>query len=90
MQNRSSLNPLHSTLADRPQSGKRGGFRAGTVRKASARRGSHVSLSGLSAVVMFVLIRQVRLRKRLDVSRAARRWVAQTSQLIRQAIAGQR
>lgn len=70
--------------------GSRGGLRAATVRKASARRGSFVSLSGLTSVAMFVLVRQVTLRKRLDVSRAAQNWSARTPALIRQAIAGQR
>ena len=47
-------------------------------------------LSGRTTVPLFILVPQVSVKKRLDVSRAARRWVAQTPQLIRQAIAGQR
>jgi hypothetical protein len=47
-------------------------------------------LSGRTTVPLFILVPQVSVKKRLDVSRAGRRWAAQTPQLIRQAIAGQR
>ena len=39
---------------------------------------------GLATVVMFVLVPQVKLRKRLDVARAAERWLAQLPALIEQ------
>ena len=45
-----------------------------TTRRASKRRGEYVSTSGLSTVVMFFLVPQVRIPKRLDVARAAERW----------------
>ena len=54
--------------------GRRGGFRKATVRKGGKSRGAFVSLRGLATVVMFVLVPQVRLRKRLDPVRAGRRW----------------
>jgi hypothetical protein len=53
------------------------GFRRATER---ARR----SGQGLATVVMFVLVPQVKLRKRLDVARAAERWSAQLPALIEQ------
>ncbi len=56
--------------------GRRGGFRMATTRKASKRRGEYVSTSGLTTVVMFFLVPQVRMPKRLDVARAAERWSA--------------
>jgi hypothetical protein len=68
--------------------GKQGGFRSASVRR-TKRRGAHVSLSGLTSVAMFVLVRQVRLRKRFDVPRAAERWSAKVPELMRQAIARQ-
>jgi hypothetical protein len=51
------------------------GFRQATDR---ARR----SGQGLATVVMFLLVPQVKLRKRLDVARAAERWSAQLPALI--------
>ena len=39
---------------------------------------------GLTTVVMFLLVPQVKLRKRLDVARAAERWSAQLPALIEQ------
>jgi hypothetical protein len=38
----------------------------------------------LTTVVMFLLVPQVKLRKRLDVARAAERWSAQLPALIEQ------
>ena len=59
------------------QTGELRGFRRATDR---ARR----SGQGLTTVVMFVLVPQVKLRKRLDVARAAERWSAQLTALIGQ------
>jgi hypothetical protein len=59
------------------KSGELGGFRRATER---ARR----SGQGLSTVVMFLLVPQVKLRKRLDVARAAERWSGQLPALIEQ------
>jgi hypothetical protein len=53
------------------------GFRRGTDR-ARARR------DGLATVMMFLLVPQVELSKRLDVARAAERWSAQLPALIEQ------
>jgi hypothetical protein len=53
------------------------GFRRATDR---ARRGGH----GLTTVVMFLLVPQMKLLKRLDVARAAERWSAQLPALIEQ------
>jgi hypothetical protein len=53
------------------------GFRRATDR---ARR----SGQGLATVVMFLLVPQVKLRKRLDVARAAERWSGQLPALIEQ------
>ena len=52
------------------QTGQLRGFRRATDR---ARR----SGQGLATVVMFLLVPQVKLRRRLDVGRAAERWSAQ-------------
>jgi hypothetical protein len=62
--------------------GKRGGFRIATTRRASMRRGEYVSTSGLATVVMFLLVPQVRMPKRLDVARAAKTWSARLPALI--------
>ncbi|MCW5700085.1 MAG: hypothetical protein KIT00_09605 [Rhodospirillales bacterium] len=62
--------------------GKRGGFRLASTRKASRSRGAYVSTSGLTTVVMFLLVPQVRMPKRLDVARAAERWSARLPALI--------
>jgi hypothetical protein len=59
------------------QTGQLRGFRRATDR---ARR----SGQGLTTVVMFLLVSQVKLRKRLDVARAAERWSAQLPALIEQ------
>jgi Family of unknown function (DUF6441) len=59
------------------QTGQLRGFRRATDR---AQR----SGQGLTTVVMFLLVPQVKLRKRLDVARAARRWSAQLLALIEQ------
>jgi hypothetical protein len=57
------------------QTGQLRGFRRATDR---VRR----SGQGLTTVVMFLLMPQVKLRKRLDVARAAERWSAQLPALI--------
>jgi hypothetical protein len=59
------------------QAGQLRGFRRATER---ARR----SGQGLTTVVMFLLVPQVKLRKRLDVARAAERWSGQLPTLIEQ------
>jgi hypothetical protein len=59
------------------QTGQLRGFRRATER---ARR----SGQGLTTVVMFLLVPQVKLPKRLDVARAAERWSAQLPVLIEQ------
>jgi len=59
------------------QTGQLRGFRRATDR---ARR----SGQGLTTVVMFLLVPQVKLRKRLDVARAAERWSAALPALIQQ------
>src|SRR5918995_1487832 len=59
------------------QTGQLRGFRRATER---ARR----SGQGLTTVVMFLLVAQVKLPKRLDVARAAERWSAQLPALIEQ------
>jgi Family of unknown function (DUF6441) len=53
------------------------GFRRATDR-------ARQSGQGLTTVVMFLLVPQVKLRKRLDVARAAERWSAQLPALIEQ------
>jgi hypothetical protein len=57
------------------QTGQLRGFRRATDR---VRR----SGQGATTVVMFVLVPQAKLRKRLDVARAAERWSAQLPALI--------
>jgi hypothetical protein len=59
------------------QTGELRGFRRATDR---ARR----SGQALTTVVMFLLVPQVKLRKRLDVARAAERWSGQLPALIEQ------
>jgi hypothetical protein len=59
------------------QTGQLRGFRRATDRARA--RGD-----GLTTVVMFVLVPQVKLRKRLEVARAAERWSAQLPALIEQ------
>ena len=59
------------------KSGQLRGFRRATER---ARR----SGQGLTTVVMFLLVPQVKLSKRLDVARAAERWSAELPALIEQ------
>jgi hypothetical protein len=61
----------------RRQTGQVRGFRRATER---ARR----SGQGLTTVVMFLLVPQVKLSKRLDVARAAERWSGQLPTLIEQ------
>jgi hypothetical protein len=59
----------------RARGGKRGGFaRAGKRARATGR--------GLTTVVMFIMVPQVRLRKRLDFTGAGRRWQQQLPRLI--------
>jgi Family of unknown function (DUF6441) len=58
-------------------SGELRGFRRATNR---ARR----SGQGLTTVVMFLLVPQVKLSKRLDAARAAEHWSAQLTALIEQ------
>jgi hypothetical protein len=59
------------------QTGQLRGFRRATER---ARRGGQ----GLTTVVMFLLVPQVKLSKRLDVARAAERWSGQLPAMIEQ------
>ena len=59
------------------QTGQLRGFRRATER--TRQRGD-----GLTTVVMFLLVPQVKLSKRLDVARAAERWSAQLPALIEQ------
>jgi Family of unknown function (DUF6441) len=59
------------------RTGQLSGFRRPTDR---ARRSGR----GLTTVVMFLLVPQVKLRKRLDVAQAAERWSAQLPALIEQ------
>jgi Family of unknown function (DUF6441) len=59
------------------QTGQLRGFRRSTDR---ARR----SGQGLTTVVMFLLVPQVKLRKRLDIARPAERWSTQLPALIEQ------
>jgi hypothetical protein len=59
----------------RARGGKRGGFsKAGKRAQASGR--------GLATVVMFIMVPQVRLRKRLDFTGAGRRWQQRLPRLI--------
>jgi hypothetical protein len=59
----------------RARGGKRGGFaRAGKRAQATGR--------GLTTVVMFIMVPQVRLRKRLDFTGAGRRWQQRLPRLI--------
>ncbi len=64
------------------RSGRRGGFRMASTRKATRSRGEYVSTSGLATVVMFLLVPQVRIPKRLDVARAAEKWSGRLPALI--------
>ncbi len=60
-------------------------LRAGTGKRGGFRRASATALRtgrGLATVVMFVLVRQVRLKKRLSVDAAARRWLGRLPNLI--------
>jgi hypothetical protein len=61
------------------------GLRASTGRRGGFRRASQRALrtgEGVVTVVMFVLVPQVTLRKRLDVDGAARRWQGQLPRLV--------
>jgi hypothetical protein len=59
------------------KSGELRGFRRATGR-------ARQSGQGATTVVMFLLVPQVKLPKRLDVARAAERWTAQLPALIEQ------
>jgi hypothetical protein len=59
----------------RARTGKRGGFAKGS---ASALRSGR----GMTSVVMFILVPQVSLKKRLDVDGVAERWAAALPELI--------
>jgi hypothetical protein len=59
------------------QTGELRGFRRATD-------GARRSGQGLTTVVMFLLVPQVKLRKRLEVARAAERWSTQLPALIEQ------
>jgi Family of unknown function (DUF6441) len=67
------------------------GLRASFSRKSGALRGFRRATDrarqrgdGLTTVVMFLLVPQVKLRKRLDVAQAAERWSGQLPALIEQ------
>ena len=67
------------------------GLRASVSRKTGELRGfrrvsdrARRTGAGLSTVVMFLLVPQVKLRKRLNVARAAERWSGQLPTLIEQ------
>jgi hypothetical protein len=62
----------------RLSAGRRGGFRRASARALRIGR-------GVVTVVMFVLVPQVRLRKRLDVEGAVRRWHGQLPRLVLEA-----
>jgi hypothetical protein len=72
---RSGKAPLLVVDGLRQSTGRRGGFRRASQR--ALRTGQ-----GVVTVVMFVLVPQVTLRKRLDVEGAALRWEAQLSRLV--------
>ncbi|CAA7614840.1 DUF6441 family protein [Magnetospirillum sp. SS-4] len=59
----------------RARAGKRGGFAKGS---ASALRSGR----GMTTVVMFILVPQISLKKRLDVDSAAERWASALPELI--------
>jgi Family of unknown function (DUF6441) len=60
------------------------GLRASFSRQTGELRGFRRSGQGLTTVVMFLLVPQVKLSKRLDVARAAEHWSAQLPALIEQ------
>ena len=59
----------------RARRGKRGGFSRGSKR-------ARTTGEGLATVVMFIMVPQVRLRKRLDFAAAGARWQQRLPQLI--------
>lgn len=59
----------------RARTGKRGGFGHGSAAALCTGR-------GLTTVVMFILVPQVNLKKRLDVNAATERWADALSGLI--------
>jgi len=60
--------------------------RVGRRAKGDGRTKSGGYRKGIATVVMFVLVRQVRLRKRLDVVRVAERWARRLPALIRRQV----
>ncbi|MEO5336203.1 MAG: DUF6441 family protein [Magnetospirillum sp. WYHS-4] len=57
------------------RAGKRGGF--GKASESALRTGR-----GLATVPMFIMVPQVTVRKRLDVSGAAQKWIAELPRLV--------
>lgn len=53
--------------------GKRGGFRMATERKATKTRGSYVSTEGLTTVVMFWVVPQAQMKKKINFEREIRK-----------------
>ena len=60
--------------------------RVGRRAKGGGRTKSGGYRQGIATVVMFVLVRQVKLRKRLNVARAAERWTRKLPALIRRQV----
>lgn len=61
---------------------KKGRLRGLTARRATKRMGERVMLQDRVSVPMFILIPQVSIRKRLDVSAAANKWGARINEII--------
>jgi len=88
---RSTASGRSGSCLDRPSLLVVDGLRASFSRKSGELRGfrratgrARTGGDGLSTVVMFLLVPQVQLRKRLDVARAAERWSGQLPTLIEQ------
>ena len=60
--------------------------RVGRQAKGGGRTKSGSLKQGIATVVMFVLVRQVKLRRRLNVARAAERWARKLPALIRRQV----
>ena len=60
--------------------------RVGRQAKGGGRNKSGSFKQGIATVAMFVLVRQVKLRKRLNVARAAERWTRKLPALIRRQV----
>ena len=60
--------------------------RVGRQAKGGGRTKSGSLKQGIATVVMFVLVRQVKLRRRLNVARAAERWTRKLPALIRRQV----